>query len=290
MHPKISVLISLIYLATSLVFPAAATPVPFGGTTSLSPGRSSFESDCPKSLNRLTLADDVVTQILKSANNLSYKFERPPFPNNKVTDMEILGEGSFGCVYGIKHEGTILAVVKLYKDSFKDEPDLQRKFNKEMAGLEQVNELFGSSKYVQDRKERGLIFMKYVPGVPVWRTNGYKEVITAPGDPWTYNAAQDKSGEKLIFYEKVLRDAMRAHVYYCTNYHVTIRDFHLGNILFDKNYPNAFDYNNPGNSNLPKLIDLESWIPCSDEETTLEAYYERRLRIEQQLGLVDDSL
>ncbi|KAG8912711.1 hypothetical protein FRC02_005847 [Tulasnella sp. 418] len=211
--------IALLYIATASVIPAGSKPVIGVDKSSealLPPGFYDNNKSCPPSQSLLPLELDanIIKRIREEVfhgPSGTHEFESAPFPENKVLDMETLGKGGNGCAYGLKHEGQIVAVAKLYIGVLNGDNSVLESFLNETEALKMIKAYYGSYIYFNhDKNNRGLLLMRYEHGVPLIETKGYKETISPSGEFLMYDEDQDSQGHKLMFLRNVVEDIMKA--------------------------------------------------------------------------------
>ncbi|KAG8941458.1 hypothetical protein FRC03_004500 [Tulasnella sp. 419] len=228
MHYYRSLLPALLCFAIAIA-PINAAPYTNGneGTPLVargSPGMSGSD-ECPpiKSIGPLSLGANISRRIRES-------WQSTAFEDDLAKQLVYLGEGELGCVYGLEHEGRILAAAKVYKFPYSqgEDDDYKEEFEKEGEALKratQLGVLYGSFKVTESPGQgmqgltRNWHIMKFESGAKLQSTKGYKELV--PGHPtddvWVYNIAEDPDATKLDFYQRVAHSIGCAAKWYASS-------------------------------------------------------------------------
>ncbi|KAG8951329.1 hypothetical protein FRC03_012584 [Tulasnella sp. 419] len=273
-----SFLLSALHLTHIFITPSASTPINTINKHTLSKRGFDYTISC-KELTVLNLP--LPAQAAKNIREANSQRENL-FPDNEVLseDLQLLGEGQNGCVFGLKHEGRILAVAKIYKYILEENKQIQHVsyFKQPIQALSKLRALYGISDIILPDGERlPCIFMRYEKAVSLNDTKGYKDFVGATRSIKQWDPADDPYEQTLKFYSRVADDCGEAAFQYAVNKRLIHGDLGFNNMLFTPNYP----YDNA----LPIFIDWDEWHSSNGNEDAKKAHDQALSTAQQDLGI-----
>ncbi|KAG8906092.1 hypothetical protein FRB99_007616 [Tulasnella sp. 403] len=160
------------------------------------------------------------------------------FPDGVAREPFLIGQGVYGCVYGI--ESASGDVVVAAKTAFGLSDTIGPT---EIDSLKLVEEYYGETTFLnKDKSLYHFVFMVYHDGVRLYKTAGWEEFVSPPTEPWyKVRKAPGRDREKCEKFIALTIQLIASRAREYAKKGVYHRGLNFRNMLFQRDYPNNHD-------------------------------------------------